>query len=495
MSGSEIDGVRELLASLPRPANLAERRARLDTVASADGVAADIKFEPVAIGGCAAEWSLAPGSDASRVLLFFHGGGYCSGSIRSHRGMVSEAGRAAKVRTLALGYRLAPENPFPAALDDALAAIAFLQDQGIPASRIAIGGDSAGGGLSLATMIRLRDAGKPLPACAWLVSPWVDLEMTGASIDSKAAIDPLIHREYLQELAANYLHGQDPRNPLVSPLHADLAGLPPVLIQVGSAETLLDDAVRIAGAAGRRRRGDAPRNMATYDPRLASLVGPADVRAPGACVRRCICRGAPRRLSGRVTALSQLCVQAQQVAEKVRPECPGGRPQCRADDVGRHEMPPGHCNRAGDESVQLPQHDHEASRHDNERTPTPEQPFKFRQPGRRQAHDPAISPQQRPAAEMTNEIAGAVAEHGGDPCRQEQASHRHIAARHQHRPADQRAFARQRRAERLQIDDHKDRDEPILAHVGLDQRQGVVDKAHNVPSSFARASLRSVGSR
>jgi len=250
MTSSEIDSVRQLLGSLPRPADLAERRIRLDTVASADGVAADISFEPVSIGACPAEWSLAPGSDASRVLLFFHGGGYCSGSIRSHRGMVSEAGRAAKVRTLALGYRLAPENPFPAALEDALAAIAFLHDQGVPGDRIAIGGDSAGGGLSLATMIRLRDAGKPLPACAWLVSPWVDLEMTGASIETKATIDPLIHREYLQELAANYLHGQDPRNPLVSPLHADLAGLPPVLIQVGSAETLLDDAVRIAGRLG-----------------------------------------------------------------------------------------------------------------------------------------------------------------------------------------------------------------------------------------------------
>jgi epsilon-lactone hydrolase len=250
MSGSEIDGVRELLESLPRPANLAERRVRLDTVASADGVAADISFEPVAIGRCEAEWSLAPGSDASRVLLFFHGGGYCSGSIRSHRGMVSEAGRAAKVRTLALGYRLAPENPFPAALEDALDAIAFLGGQGIAADRIAIGGDSAGGGLSLAAMIRLREAAKPLPGCAWLVSPWIDLEMTGASIDTKATVDPLIHREYLQELAANYLHGQNPRNPLVSPLHADLTGLPPMLIQVGSAETLLDDAVRIAGRLG-----------------------------------------------------------------------------------------------------------------------------------------------------------------------------------------------------------------------------------------------------
>jgi acetyl esterase/lipase len=164
--------------------------------------------------------------------------------------MVSEAGRAAKVRSLAVGYRLAPEHPFPAALDDAVAAFDFLLRKGVAANHIVISGDSAGGGISLATMIRLRDAGKPLPGAAWLVSPWVDLEMTGATIDSKAAIDPLIHREYLAELAAAYLSGASPREPLASPLHADLAGLPPVLIQVGSAETLLDDSVRIAGRLG-----------------------------------------------------------------------------------------------------------------------------------------------------------------------------------------------------------------------------------------------------
>jgi epsilon-lactone hydrolase len=250
MGRDEIDGVRHLLTSLPRPTNLAERRVRLDTVASVDGVAPDIAFEPVDLGGCDCEWSLAPGSDRAKVLMFFHGGGYCSGSIRSHRGVVSESGRAAQVRTLAVGYRLAPENPFPAALDDAAAAFEFLLGQGIAASRIAIAGDSAGGGISLATMVRLRDAGRPLPGCAWLVSPWVDLEMTGATIDSKAAIDPLIHREYLGELASAYLGGADPRQPLASPLHAELAGLPPVLVQAGSAETLLDDSVRIAGRLG-----------------------------------------------------------------------------------------------------------------------------------------------------------------------------------------------------------------------------------------------------
>jgi acetyl esterase/lipase len=250
MGAEEIDSVRHLLTSLPRPHGFPERRERIDTVASIDGVAPDIAFERVDLGPSEGEWSLAPGSDASKVLLFFHGGGYCSGSIRSHRGMVSEAGRAAKVRTLAVGYRLAPENPFPAALDDAVAAFEFLWGQGIAAKRIVISGDSAGGGISLATMIRLRDAGKPLPGAAWLVSPWVDLERTGATIESKAAIDPLIHREYLEELAAAYLSGASPRDPLASPLHADLSGLPPVLIQVGSAETLLDDSVRIAGRLG-----------------------------------------------------------------------------------------------------------------------------------------------------------------------------------------------------------------------------------------------------
>jgi len=247
---SEIDAVRALLQAKPRPVGFAERRARLDEVATVDPPAADLRFEPTVAGGVPCEWSSAPGSDASRVLLYLHGGGYCSGSIRSHRGMVGAVGRAAGARTLAVGYRLAPEHPFPAALDDALAAYEFLLVQGIAPRQIAIGGDSAGGGLSLAAMTRLRDSGRPLPGCAWLISPWTDLAMTGASIDSKDAVDPLIHRGYLQELAAAYLAGSDPADPLASPLHADLAGLPPVLIQVGSAETLLDDAVRIAGRAG-----------------------------------------------------------------------------------------------------------------------------------------------------------------------------------------------------------------------------------------------------
>jgi acetyl esterase/lipase len=250
MSSSEIDAVRELLRSKPRPAGFAERRERLDAIGSISPVAGDIRLEPTRANGVPAEWSLAPGSDPSNVLLFFHGGGYCSGSIVSHRGMVTEAGRAAGARTLAVEYRLAPEHPFPAAIEDARATYRFLLDRRIAPSKIAIGGDSAGGGLTLALMIALRDAGQLLPGCAWLVSPWVDLQMTGASLADKANVDPLISRPYLEELASAYLAGTDPAHPLVSPLHADLAGFPPLLVQVGSAETLLDDAVRIARRAG-----------------------------------------------------------------------------------------------------------------------------------------------------------------------------------------------------------------------------------------------------
>jgi epsilon-lactone hydrolase len=249
-TNSEIGAVRDLLRSRPRPVGWAERRARLDAVGAATPIAADIRLETIDADGVPAEWSLAPGSDPSKVLLFFHGGGYCSGSIASHRGMVTETGRAARVRTLAVGYRLAPEHPFPAALEDALAAYGFLLRQGIAPGEIAIGGDSAGGGLTLATIVRLRDAGQPLPACAWLVSPWVDLQMTGASLADKADVDPLISKPYLEELATAFLAGADPAGPLVSPLHADLAGLPPLLVQVGSAEALLDDALRIARRAG-----------------------------------------------------------------------------------------------------------------------------------------------------------------------------------------------------------------------------------------------------
>lgn len=248
---SEIDAIRALIAASPRPSSLAERRARMEAITAVDPIPADIRLDPVDAGGVEGEWSLAPGSDADRVLLFFHGGGYLSGSIRSHRTLVTGAGRAAGVRTLAIAYRLAPEHPFPAALEDAQRAWRFLMAQGYGPERVAIGGDSAGGGLTLALFQVLRREGQALPACLWLISPWTDLALTGASLEEKDAVDPLIHRAYLKELADAYLSGgADAADPLVSPLKADLSGLPPTLIHVGTAETLLDDAVRLADRIG-----------------------------------------------------------------------------------------------------------------------------------------------------------------------------------------------------------------------------------------------------
>jgi acetyl esterase/lipase len=243
-----VDELKKLFTAKPRPVGWTERRQRLDEVAAIDPPPRAAVFTPIRIGQVPAEWSLAAGSDSDRVLLYLHGGGYCSGSIQSHRGLVASMGIAAGLRTLALGYRLAPEHPFPAALQDAVAAYRFLLGQGIAPDHLAIGGDSAGAGLALALMLALRDAGEPLPAGGWLVSPWVDLQMTGESLASKAAVDPLIQHSYLQELAEAYLAGADASGPLVSPLLAALSGLPPMLIQVGSAETLLDDAVRLARA-------------------------------------------------------------------------------------------------------------------------------------------------------------------------------------------------------------------------------------------------------
>ena len=251
MVQSEIDAIRALLTSKPRPVGWTARRQRLDEVGSVWPVADDVKLTAVDADGIQGEWSSVAGSDPSRVLLFFHGGGYCSGSIRSHRRMVSEAGRAAKVRTLAIAYRLAPEHPFPAALDDALAAWCFLRQAGIAAPHIAIGGDSAGGGLTAALINFLNATGEEPPGCAWLVSPWVDLTMSGSTLTAKDTVDPLIHKAYIEELASAYVPNEiDRRDPRVSPLFANLEGFPPTLIQVGSAETLLADAARFAAAAG-----------------------------------------------------------------------------------------------------------------------------------------------------------------------------------------------------------------------------------------------------
>lgn len=250
MSNPEVDAIREILRSRPRPAGLAERRERLDALGAGFGLPPDIRTESVLAGGVSAEWTSSPGCEQDRVILFLHGGGYISGSIKSHRHMIAEAGRQARARTLALAYRLAPEHPFPAALEDALAGYRFLLTAGFDPARIVLAGESAGGGLAVATLVSLRDAGDKLPSRVWCSSPWVNLTMSGPTMTSKAHTDPLIQRDYLGELATAYLHGTDPRCGLVSPIYADLRGLPPMLIQVGSAETLLSDSIALAARAG-----------------------------------------------------------------------------------------------------------------------------------------------------------------------------------------------------------------------------------------------------
>jgi acetyl esterase/lipase len=153
-----------------------------------------LQVEPVDANGVAAEWTLTPKAEASRVILFLHGGGYVSGSLDSHRQMVGQAGREARGRTLALAYRLAPEHPFPAALEDAIAGYHFLLSRGFDPGRIAVTGESAGGGLAIAMLVSLRDSGVSMPACAWCSSPWVDLEAIRGSMSTKAAVDPLIQK-------------------------------------------------------------------------------------------------------------------------------------------------------------------------------------------------------------------------------------------------------------------------------------------------------------
>ena len=250
MADHELDAIRALLLARPRPEGLNERRKRLDDIGALYQIAPDVRIESANAHGVRAEWSSTPESDPAGAILFLHGGGYVSGSLDSHRPLATEIGRVCGVRTLALEYRLAPESPFPAAVEDAVAGYRFLLSCGIEPGHIAVAGDSAGGGLTVALMVSARESGLPQPACGWCISPWVDLECLGTSMSSKANVDPLIQKPYLKELAQAYLQGADPRTPLAAPMYASLKGLAPLLIHVGSAETLLDDAVRLANVAG-----------------------------------------------------------------------------------------------------------------------------------------------------------------------------------------------------------------------------------------------------
>jgi epsilon-lactone hydrolase len=244
-----IDAMKALVA---RPVNSPqEMRAIFEEMAVAP--APDVQCERVNAGGVDAEWVCAPGAANDRFVLYLHGGGYVIGSVKTHRDLMARISRAAQARVLGLNYRLAPEHPFPAAVDDAVAGYKWLLAQGAKPGRIALAGDSAGGGLTAAALVAIRDAKLPSPAAAALLSPWVDLEGTGESMTTRAAADPVVQKQGLVGMATAYLQGQNARTPLAAPLYADLQGLPPLLIQVGDAETLLDDSRRFetrAKAAG-----------------------------------------------------------------------------------------------------------------------------------------------------------------------------------------------------------------------------------------------------
>lgn len=225
-----------------------ESRAGLEQMAGLFPVPGDVTRAAVDAGGVKAEWLAAPGANPNRVILYLHGGGYVIGSIATHRSLLSRLARASGARGFSVDYRLAPEHPFPAALDDATAAYRWLLASGISPGSVVVAGDSAGGGLALAMLLALRDAGDRLPAAAVCMSPWTDLVGTGASAQPGGADDPLLTLEGLREMGRHYA-GSDLSNPLVAPLHGDYKGLPPILIQVGTRELLLDDSRRVAERA------------------------------------------------------------------------------------------------------------------------------------------------------------------------------------------------------------------------------------------------------
>lgn len=211
---------------------------------------ADVTVRTTTLGGRPALDLRIPGcTDA--VLLYLHGGGYVVGSARTGASLAAQLARRIGARAVSLDYRLAPEHPYPAALHDGLAAYRELLDAGIPPEHLVVAGDSAGGGLAVATLLAARDAGLPRPAAAAVFSPWADLTLSGSSMRTKHGIDPLFTRERLRTYADAYLGDRDGSETLASPVFADLTGLPALLVQVGSHEVLLDDAVRLAGAAGR----------------------------------------------------------------------------------------------------------------------------------------------------------------------------------------------------------------------------------------------------
>lgn len=248
MTHPGIDTIRSFLAdSGLDAATIDEQRASMAGMASGAAAPDGIRVRSGTLGGVRAEWLTPVGVETDATVLYLHGGGYCIGSLDTHRPLAGRIAAATGCTVITLDYRLAPEEPFPAAVDDAVSAYRELLASGTQPSRLAIAGDSAGGGLTVATLLALRAEGTPLPAAAVGLSPWVDLTQTAPSFDTRATVDPMVSRTGLQVMASAYLGSADPRTPLASPLFAeDLGGLPPIHIEVGDCEVLLDDSTRLA---------------------------------------------------------------------------------------------------------------------------------------------------------------------------------------------------------------------------------------------------------
>jgi monoterpene epsilon-lactone hydrolase len=248
MPSKELEKVLEIMRSRPVQPNLTIQEQRAQTEAMPRfPVADDVTCEEVNAGGVPGEWITAPGAREDRVTYYLHGGGYVLCSVNTHREMISRISRAIGARALAINYRLAPECPFPAAVEDAVAGYKWLLSKGIEPRSIVVAGDSAGGGLTVAALVALRDADVPLPAAGICISPWADMECNGVA--KLVGREGGIEYQGILKMAKTYVGDADLKTPLASPIHADLTGLPPLLIQVGGAEELIEDSILLEARA------------------------------------------------------------------------------------------------------------------------------------------------------------------------------------------------------------------------------------------------------
>ena len=300
MASPQLQTIVDMLKNRPIREGLSfeETRAGFEMLAQMFTVASDVTRKPADADGVPGKWITVPESSDRVTIFYLHGGGYSIGSVNTHADLVSRIARVSGARAFSLNYRLAPENPFPAAVDDATTAYRWLLKQGVRPETIVIAGDSAGGGLTAATLLALKKSGDPLPGAAVLLSPWTDLDATGESMKTRAEADPMIVVDPLKTMAKLYAGDAALTDPLVSPLYGDYSGLPPILIQVGDAEVLLSDSTRYAERA---KAGGVDVTLEVWDEMIhvfqifAAMLpeGQQAIDRIGAWVKQHVAAGAP----------------------------------------------------------------------------------------------------------------------------------------------------------------------------------------------------------